>query len=178
MSKSSSDLPNLKLLPSLKPPPGMRNHLSLRNSWVRPDGVDNNLFLLTCGRKQTCLAACQIFCLPAPWGEGQGLCWLGETKEDPLSLHLHQPPSSWHWDCAVYVFLVTQSCLTLCDPMDWAHHAPLSMGFSRQEYSGVAIPFSRGSSQSRDRTQVSCISCIGRWILLPLSTWGPTFCLR
>lgn len=44
MSKSSSDLPNLKLLPSLKPPPGMRNHLSLRNSWVRPDGVDNSLF--------------------------------------------------------------------------------------------------------------------------------------
>ena len=31
--------------------------------------------------------------------------------------------------------LVTQSCLTLCDPMDCvAHQAPLSMGFSRQEY--------------------------------------------
>ena len=30
-----------------------------------------------------------------------------------------------------------QSCLTLCDPMDWlyvAHHAPLSWNFSRQEY--------------------------------------------
>ena len=30
--------------------------------------------------------------------------------------------------------LVTQSCLTLCDPMDLAHHALLSLGFSRQEY--------------------------------------------
>ena len=31
--------------------------------------------------------------------------------------------------------LVVQSCLTLCDPMDCiAHQAPLSMGFSRQEY--------------------------------------------
>ena len=27
-----------------------------------------------------------------------------------------------------------QSCLTLCDPMDCSHQAPLSVGFSRQEY--------------------------------------------
>ena len=34
-----------------------------------------------------------------------------------------------------------QSCLTLCDPMDVAHQAPLSMGFSRQEYrSGLPCP--------------------------------------
>ena len=38
--------------------------------------------------------------------------------------------------------LVTQSCLMFCDPMDWAaHKAPLSMGFSRQEYwSGLPFP--------------------------------------
>ena len=30
--------------------------------------------------------------------------------------------------------LVTQSCLTLCDPRTIAHQAPLSMEFSRQEY--------------------------------------------
>ena len=31
--------------------------------------------------------------------------------------------------------LVTQSCSTLCNPMDCVvHQAPLSMGFSRQEY--------------------------------------------
>ena len=29
----------------------------------------------------------------------------------------------------------------------------------------VAIPFSRGSSQLRDRTYVSCVSCTGRQIL-------------
>ena len=35
-----------------------------------------------------------------------------------------------------------QSCPTLCDPMDYiAHKAPLSMGFSRQEYwSGLPCP--------------------------------------
>ena len=30
--------------------------------------------------------------------------------------------------------LVTQLCPTLCHPMDYTHQAPLSMGFSRQEY--------------------------------------------
>ena len=30
--------------------------------------------------------------------------------------------------------LSLQSCPTLCDPMDVARQAPLSMGFSRQEY--------------------------------------------
>ena len=34
-----------------------------------------------------------------------------------------------------------QSCLTLCDPMDCSCQAPLSMGFSRQEYwSGSPCP--------------------------------------
>ena len=34
-----------------------------------------------------------------------------------------------------------QSCLTLCDPMDVACQAPLSLGFSRQEYwSGLPCP--------------------------------------
>ena len=36
---------------------------------------------------------------------------------------------------------VAQSCLTLSDPMDYSLLAPLSMGFSRQEYwSGVTLP--------------------------------------
>ena len=34
-----------------------------------------------------------------------------------------------------------QSCPTLCDPMDCSPQAPLSMGFSRQEYwSGLPFP--------------------------------------
>ena len=42
-------------------------------------------------------------------------------------------PPMWVW-CA-------QSCLTLCDPMDWARQAPLSMGFARQEYwRGLPFP--------------------------------------
>ena len=82
-----------------------------------------------------------------------------------------------------------QPLQTFCDPVDVAHQALLSMGFSSQEYwsglpcfpSGdlpilgiepsshtspklartlewVAFPFSRGSSQARDQTQVSRIA--------------------
>ena len=56
------------------------------------------------------------------------------------------PPSG-----SVFTFLIStgmhvkslQSCPTLCNPELWtiAHHAPLSMGFSRQEYwSGLPCP--------------------------------------
>ena len=102
-----------------------------------------------------------------------------------------------------------QSLQTVCDPVDVAHQALLSVGFSSQEYwSGLpcfpsgdlpilriersshtspklarilqwaAFPFSRGSSQARDQTQVSHIAggfftswatsmapWIGRWML-------------
>ena len=35
---------------------------------------------------------------------------------------------------SIICMLVAQSCMTLCNPMDLAHQAPLSMGFSRQEH--------------------------------------------
>ena len=43
-------------------------------------------------------------------------------------------------------------------PWTIACQPPLSMGFSRQEPERVAIPFSRGSSWTKDRSQVSCIA--------------------
>ena len=46
---------------------------------------------------------------------------------------------------------VTQSCLTLRDHMDYSVHGILQARILER----VALPFSRGSSQSRDRTQVS-----------------------
>ena len=47
-----------------------------------------------------------------------------------------------------------QSCLTLCDPIDYAVHGILQARILER----VAFPFSRGSSQPRDQTQVSCIA--------------------
>ena len=49
---------------------------------------------------------------------------------------------------------VAQSCLTLCDPMDYIVRGILQARILE----GVAIPFSRGSSQPRDWTQVSHIA--------------------
>ena len=49
---------------------------------------------------------------------------------------------------------VAQSCPTLCDPMDYIVHEILQARILRS----AAFPFSRGSSQPRDRTQVSCIA--------------------
>ena len=49
---------------------------------------------------------------------------------------------------------VTQSCLTLCDPMDYTVHGNLLARILEW----VAIPFSRGSSRPWDRTQVSLIA--------------------
>ena len=57
---------------------------------------------------------------------------------------------------------LTQSCLTLCDSMDYTVHGILQARILEW----VAFPFSRGSSQPRDWTQVSC-NC--RWILYWLS---------
>ena len=42
-----------------------------------------------------------------------------------------------------------QLCLTLCDPIDGSHQAPLSLGFSRQEYwNGLPFPFPVHESES------------------------------
>ena len=47
-----------------------------------------------------------------------------------------------------------QSCLTLCDPMYYTVHGILQARILEW----VALPFSRGSSQPRDQTQVSRIA--------------------
>ena len=59
--------------------------------------------------------------------------------------------------CALYVVLIVQSFTTLCDPAGSIVHGILQA--SVLEW--VAIPFSRGSSQLRNRTQISFI--VGRF---------------
>ena len=55
--------------------------------------------------------------------------------------------------------LVPQSCLTLCSPMDCSLPGSSVRGISQAGIlEWVAISFSKGSSQSRDQTQVSCIA--------------------
>ena len=60
---------------------------------------------------------------------------------------------------SVVCVLVTQSCLTLCDPMDCSPPGSSVHGILQARILGwVAIPFSRGSSPPRDRTHVPCIA--------------------
>ena len=76
---------------------------------------------------------------------------------------------------------VNQSCLTLCDPMDHRVHGLLQARILEW----VAVPSSRGSSQSGDQTQVSSIAGrllnhqgsprILEWVASPLcnrSSWS------
>ena len=54
---------------------------------------------------------------------------------------------------------VAQSCPTLCDPMDCSLSGSSVHGiFQARVLEWIAISFSRGSSQVRDRTQVSSIA--------------------
>ena len=70
-------------------------------------------------------------------------------------------------------------------PWTVAQHAPLSMEFLPQAriLEWVAIFYFKGSSQPRDQTQVSCVSCIGRqilylWAIREAILFGKTnFCL-
>ena len=62
--------------------------------------------------------------------------------------------------------LVSQSCLTLCKPMDGSPPGSSVPGTVQARILGwVAISFSRGSSWLRDQTQVSCITgrCFTVW---------------
>ena len=61
---------------------------------------------------------------------------------------------------------VTQSCLTLCDPMDYTLPGSSVRGISQTRIlEWVAISFSREFSWPRDQTHFTCISCVARQVL-------------
>ena len=100
----------------------------------------------------------------------------GKGNDNPLQysgwVTVHGVPRVWH-DLAtkppsVQFSSVTQSCPTLCDPMDSSMPGFSVHGILQARIlEWVAIPFSRGSSWPRDQT---CISCIGRQILYHWAT--------
>ena len=72
----------------------------------------------------------------------------------------------------VHASSVAQSCLTLSNPMDCNLPGSSVRGIIQARILGwVAISYSRRSSRPRDRTPVSCVSCIGRRILYQCATW-------
>ena len=67
---------------------------------------------------------------------------------------------------------VVQLCPILCDPMVCSPpHFFVHGIFQARILEWVTICYSRGSSQPRNQTHISCISCTGRWILYHCTTW-------
>ena len=61
--------------------------------------------------------------------------------------------------CVYVCVLVTQLCLTFCDPLDRSPPASSVHGILQARIlEWTAVPFSRGSSQPRDWTQVSHVA--------------------
>ena len=67
---------------------------------------------------------------------------------------MHIPAFSPSILVVVVVVKVSQSCPILCDPIDYIVHGILQA----RELEWVVFPFSSGSSQPRDQTQVFCIA--------------------
>ena len=58
-----------------------------------------------------------------------------------------------------------QSCLTLCNPMDFSLlGSPVHGILQARIPEWVAISFYRGTFRPKDQTHVSYVSCIGRWV--------------
>ena len=72
---------------------------------------------------------------------------------------------------------ITQSCPTLCNPIDCSLPGSSDHGiFQARVLEWVAISFSGGSSQPRDRTQVFCIASrlFTIWATREAQTWTPS----
>ena len=82
-----------------------------------------------------------------------------------ICTRLKEGPRSIDWR-------VCSACLTLCDPVDCSPPGSSVHGILQATaLEWVAVHFSRGSPWPRDQTCVSCVFCIGRWILYHYATW-------
>ena len=73
------------------------------------------------------------------WLQHQSFKWVFRLDWfDLLAVQGTRSFSNWLWKHELYFSTCSvqllQSCPTLCNPVDVAHHVPLSLGFSRQEY--------------------------------------------
>ena len=77
----------------------------------------------------------------------------------------------WRFGIDVCVCSVAQSCPALCNPIDCSPPgSSVHRIFQSRILEWVVMASSRGSSRPRDRTHVSCISCISRWVLYHWAT--------
>ena len=100
-----------------------------------------------------------------PWTEGLGHSQWGH-KELNMTQQLN---SSFILYIIKYVHVHAKSLKsgpTLCDPVDCSLTGSSVHGIPQPRIlEWVAMPSSRGPSQPRDQTLVSCFSCLGRQVL-------------
>ena len=95
------------------------------------------------------------------------------SKEDiqMVNKHLKRSSASLSSSC-VCIYVCVQLSPTLCGPMDCSLPGSSFHRISQvRVLEWVAISSSMGSSQPRDQTHVSYMSCIGWWILYISATW-------
>ena len=98
------------------------------------------------------------------------------SKESKIKTNLDQ----WCWkNFSVLFVCATQLCLALCNLMDCSPpDSSVYSIFQARMLVWVAISFSRGSSQPKDRTHICCVFCIGRQVLYHWCHLGSLFSLR
>ena len=129
----------------------VKNLLAVQETWVwslsQEDPVEKGM------ATQFSILAWRI-----PWIEEPG--GLQSTGHKELDMterltHTHTPTFS-NEESSKSESLVTESCLTLCDPMDCRLTGSSAHGvFQARVLEWVALAFSRGSSRPRDWTRVS-----------------------
>ena len=88
--------------------------------------------------------------------------WVSETNQSPSVPSCGADPGG----VLVCFMLSCLSCVQLCDPMDCSPPgSSIHEIFQVRTLEWVAISSSRGSSEPRDQTRVSYMSCIGRTVL-------------
>ena len=80
---------------------------------------------------------------------------------------------SLYWICC-NIYMDVLSHVWLWDPMDCSPSGSSVCSISQARIlEWAAIPCSRGISRSRDRTYVSCVTCISRWVLTTAPSGEP-----
>ena len=96
----------------------------------------------------------------------KGQEWVGREVQEGEDIHIYMCVCVYIYNIYVYIciyvcmcMLVTQLCLTLCDPMDCSPPGSSVRGILQARIlEWVAMSFSRESSQPRDQTRVSRIA--------------------
>ena len=132
------------------------------NLFRSPRSKKPSEFLLSGKRFQGCLMKSGFYIIQLT------LSYLEAAK---THMHIHMRAYTYKYtNKCVHVCVCAQplrSCLTLCDPLDCNPPGSSVCGLLQW----AAMPFAKGSSQPRDRTHISCVSCIAGRFFTHWATW-------